>query len=98
MSTLNQLEQLEEKQNEAEGMMTQAKGMVRERWGNLSGDEQTRLAGKKDQVVGRLQRNYGDSWIGRHPGKFILTTAVISFCIALAFIFIRSNTAREEDI
>jgi uncharacterized protein YjbJ (UPF0337 family) len=88
--------QLDEKQNKVEGTVTQAKGIVREQWGNLSDNKLTQLAGKKDQVVGQLQANYGNSWIVRHRGSVLMATAVIAFCTALAFIFIRSNTPPEQ--
>lgn len=35
------------------------RGNVRERWGKLTEDDLDVIAGKRDQLVGRLQRAYG---------------------------------------
>lgn len=82
-------EQLKEKQDVVRGRLTQAKGVVKEQWGTLANDERTRLAGKKDQIVGKLQANYGDSWLRRHRNWVVFGTAVISL---VAFFFIRSKS------
>ena len=60
MTTLEK--QIEEKRTLVNGMLKQAKGITQEQWSNLSNDEKARLVGKKDQVVGKLQRDYGNSW------------------------------------
>jgi uncharacterized protein YjbJ (UPF0337 family) len=35
------------------------RGRVRERWGRLTNDELDRVAGRRDQLVGRIQSAYG---------------------------------------
>jgi uncharacterized protein YjbJ (UPF0337 family) len=55
------------------GQWTQIKGRVREQWGKLTDDDITRIEGKSEQLVGRLQERYGwakedaqrevDSWM-----------------------------------
>ncbi len=88
MTTLEQ--QIQEKQNVAAGKLTEAKGIVREQWGNLSNDNVTRLAGKKDQVVGRLQSNYSNSWASQHKGLVLLALAAVG--AAVAYVFTRSSS------
>jgi uncharacterized protein YjbJ (UPF0337 family) len=41
------------------GQWAQFKGKVREKWGKLTDDDMEVVAGKKDQLVGRLQERYG---------------------------------------
>jgi len=47
--------------DQLEGQWKQIKGTVREKWGKLTDDDLTAIAGKKDQFVGRLQERYGIS-------------------------------------
>ena len=42
-----------------EGQWKQATGSVKERWGKLTDDDLTVIAGKKDQLAGKLQERYG---------------------------------------
>jgi uncharacterized protein YjbJ (UPF0337 family) len=42
-----------------EGRWQQLKGKVREKWGQLTDNDFTMIAGKKDQLVGRVQERYG---------------------------------------
>ena len=35
------------------------KGKVQENWGNLTDDELAEINGKKDQLLGKLQKKYG---------------------------------------
>ena len=42
-----------------EGNWKQLKGTVIEQWGKLTDDELDRIAGKREQLAGRLQQNYG---------------------------------------
>ncbi len=42
-----------------EGKWKQLKGTVKQRWGKLTDDDVTRLSGKKDELVGKLQERYG---------------------------------------
>jgi uncharacterized protein YjbJ (UPF0337 family) len=41
------------------GNWTQFKGKVKEKWGKLTDDDLTTIAGQKDQLVGKLQERYG---------------------------------------
>jgi uncharacterized protein YjbJ (UPF0337 family) len=41
------------------GSWKQMKGKVREKWGKLTDDDLEVIAGKRDQLVGRLQERYG---------------------------------------
>jgi len=42
-----------------EGNWKKLKGKVREKWGELTDDDFERIAGKKDELVGRLQERKG---------------------------------------
>lgn len=42
-----------------EGKWNQLKGSVKEKWGDLTDDELTEVAGKKDKLGGKLQEKYG---------------------------------------
>lgn len=44
-----------------EGNWMQLKGKVRETWGNLTDDDIDVIAGKRDQLVGKLKERYGKS-------------------------------------
>ena len=90
--------QLNEKQNVINGKMTQAKGVMREQLGNLQNDELTRLAGKKDQIVGHLQANYGNSWLARHRSLVSMVTAIATIVAAVAFIFIRNQKMANAEV
>jgi uncharacterized protein YjbJ (UPF0337 family) len=41
------------------GNWTQWKGRVRERWGKLTDDELDVVAGRRDELAGRIQQVYG---------------------------------------
>jgi uncharacterized protein YjbJ (UPF0337 family) len=41
------------------GSWKQFQGKVREKWGKLTDDDLTVVAGKRDQLSGALQRRYG---------------------------------------
>ena len=47
--------------DEMEGKWKQLKGAVREKWGKLTDDDLTAIAGKRDQFLGKLQERYGMS-------------------------------------
>ena len=47
------------KQMQFEGTWKQIRGRVRERWGELTEDDLDVIAGKRDQLVGKLQEAYG---------------------------------------
>ncbi len=42
-----------------EGKWEQLKGSVKEKWGDLTDDELTQAAGKRDKLAGKLQEKYG---------------------------------------
>ena len=58
-----------------EGNWKEFKGRVREQWGKLTDDDLERAAGKRDQLIGRIQERYGiarevadrqvNDWLGR---------------------------------
>ena len=42
--------------DQIEGNWKQFKGKVKEKWGQLTDDDLDQAAGKRDQIIGRLQR------------------------------------------
>ena len=54
------------------GQWKQSEGKVREKWGKLTNDDLTRIAGKRDQLVGLLQKRYGQTKdeVERQVGEF----------------------------
>ena len=42
-----------------EGNWKQLKGQVKEGWGKLTDDDISVIAGKRDQLVGKIQERYG---------------------------------------
>jgi uncharacterized protein YjbJ (UPF0337 family) len=45
--------------DQIEGNWKKVKGKVKEKWGKLTDDELDVLAGKKDQLIGKIQERYG---------------------------------------
>jgi uncharacterized protein YjbJ (UPF0337 family) len=45
--------------DQVEGKMKQWMGSAKQRWGKLTDDELQQLAGKRDEIVGKLQEKYG---------------------------------------
>jgi uncharacterized protein YjbJ (UPF0337 family) len=45
--------------DQIEGTWKQMKGKVKEQWGRLTDDELDTVAGKRDQLLGLLQKKYG---------------------------------------
>ncbi len=45
--------------NIVEGKWTEMKGFAKEKWGDLTDDELTQVAGKKEQLEGLLKQKYG---------------------------------------
>jgi uncharacterized protein YjbJ (UPF0337 family) len=45
--------------NRIEGNWKQAKGKVKEKWGQLTDDDLTAVDGKRDQLEGKIQQRYG---------------------------------------
>ena len=60
-----------------QGNWKQVEGKVREKWGKLTDNDLEQIAGKKDQLIGRIQERYGiskeeamrqtDDWIKAQP-------------------------------
>jgi len=61
------------------GKWNEIKGGVKEKWGKLTDDDLTTVEGKKEKLLGLLQKKYGDAkgkaeqeykdFIGRYKGK-----------------------------
>ncbi|BBU62803.1 UPF0337 protein [Methylosinus sp. C49] len=47
--------------NQIQGNWKQATGKIKEKWGDLTDDDLTRIQGKRDQFEGELQKRYGKS-------------------------------------
>ena len=45
--------------DQIEGNWKQFSGKVKEKWGKLTDDDLTRIAGKRDQLLGVIQERYG---------------------------------------
>ena len=45
--------------DQVKGSWNQFKGRVKQRWGKLTDDDLTRVEGKRDELVGRVQERYG---------------------------------------
>ena len=45
--------------DQIEGKWKQFQGAARQRWGKLTDSDWQTVAGKKDQLIGRLQERYG---------------------------------------
>lgn len=45
--------------DQVEGNWKQLKGKAKEKWGRFSDDDLDVMAGRRDQVIGRLQEHYG---------------------------------------
>jgi uncharacterized protein YjbJ (UPF0337 family) len=70
-----------------EGNWTQLKGNVIEQWGKLTHDDVDKIAGKRDQLLGKIQENYGISseaaehqvkeWQTRNQDVFAETAAEV---------------------
>ncbi len=42
-----------------QGNWKKLKGMVKEKWGELTNDEMDQIQGKTEQLIGKLQEKYG---------------------------------------
>ncbi len=66
--------------DQIQGNWTQFKGTVKEQWGKLTDDDLDIIAGKRDQLLGRIQERHGlakeeaekqlDSFQERNPTGF----------------------------
>lgn len=45
--------------DQIQGKWKQSSGKVKEKWGKLTNDDLTVVAGKRDQLVGKIQERYG---------------------------------------
>jgi uncharacterized protein YjbJ (UPF0337 family) len=45
--------------DQVEGQWKQVKGKVLEQWGKLTNDDLDEIAGKRDQLIGKVQQRYG---------------------------------------
>lgn len=45
--------------DQIKGNWNQAKGKAKQQWGKLTDDDISRIEGKRDELVGRLQERYG---------------------------------------
>jgi len=45
--------------NQIEGKWKEVKGAVKEKWGKLTDNDLDVIAGKRDNLVGKLQQRYG---------------------------------------
>jgi uncharacterized protein YjbJ (UPF0337 family) len=45
--------------DEIKGNWRQNKGRLKEKWGELTDDDLDKIEGKRDQLLGILQKNYG---------------------------------------
>ncbi len=52
--------------DQIEGKWKQSAGIVKQKWGKLTDDDLTVIAGKKDQLIGKIQERYG---IAREAAK-----------------------------
>jgi uncharacterized protein YjbJ (UPF0337 family) len=73
------LKELVMNKNVMQGNWDVLKGKVKEMWGNLTDNDLTEINGKKDQLVGKLEKKYGyakdeaqrkvDEFEKKHTGK-----------------------------
>lgn len=47
--------------DQVQGNWKQFKGHAKQKWGKLTDDDLTRIEGKRDELIGRLQERYGYS-------------------------------------
>jgi uncharacterized protein YjbJ (UPF0337 family) len=45
--------------DQVEGNWKQFKGKIRNAWGHLTDDDLEKMAGKRDELVGKIQERYG---------------------------------------
>ena len=45
--------------DQIEGNWKQFKGRARQQWGKLTDDDVDRLAGRRDELIGKIQERYG---------------------------------------
>lgn len=70
--------------NQIEGRWDQLAGQVKSQWGKLTDDDLTNIAGKRQQLVGKLQERYGalkgdiekqvNQWLGKIEAEPVIET------------------------
>lgn len=78
------------KRNAVVGTINQTKGVVREKMGKATHNPQMQLSGKKDQVVGTLQKSVGNSWAFRNRSTLFAFTAVATLAASLFYFINRA--------
>jgi uncharacterized protein YjbJ (UPF0337 family) len=63
--------------NRIEGNWKEAKGKIKQKWGQLTDDDLTQVNGQRDQLEGKIQQRYGlakdmvrkdlDDWLRSQP-------------------------------
>jgi uncharacterized protein YjbJ (UPF0337 family) len=59
LKSSNQLQEIRMNNDRIEGNWKQVKGKVKEQWGKLTDDDLDVIAGKRDQLLGRIQQRHG---------------------------------------
>ncbi|HET6469048.1 MAG TPA: CsbD family protein [Geminicoccaceae bacterium] len=44
---------------QVKGNWNQMQGRIKQKWGDLTDDDLTRIEGRRDELIGRLQERYG---------------------------------------
>jgi uncharacterized protein YjbJ (UPF0337 family) len=78
--------ELNSKRNAVSGTVKQAKGLAREKIVQVKHDPKMRLAGKKDQVVGTLQKNIGSSWGYKNRGFLAAFTTIAAVLAVMIYV------------
>jgi uncharacterized protein YjbJ (UPF0337 family) len=47
--------------NQVEGNWNQFRGLVKEKWNDLTDDEIEQMQGRQDRIVGKIQERYGEN-------------------------------------
>lgn len=47
--------------NQVEGNWNQFKGVVKEKWNDLTDDDIEQMEGRRDRIVGKIQERYGEN-------------------------------------
>jgi uncharacterized protein YjbJ (UPF0337 family) len=58
-AVINQLREIEMNEDRMSGKWKEVKGKIKEQWGKLTDDDLDVIAGKRDQLLGRIQQRHG---------------------------------------